>query len=136
MRKPILLASLVLGSTLAGCASQPQDIQAQYISPTKYNNFNCNQLTQEAGRLSNQVYGMTGSLKEKADTDSAQMAVGMLILWPTLFFLDGDGIEAQEYARLKGEVKAVDQSFLLKDCALTSKTQITNENEHPPKDTI
>jgi len=51
------------------------------------------------------------------------MAVGKLILLPTLLFLDGDGIEAQEYDRLKGEVKAVDQSFLLKNHVITSKTQ-------------
>jgi hypothetical protein len=39
------------------------------------------------------------SLKKKADNDTAQMTVGMLLLWPTLFFLEGgDGPEASEYS--------------------------------------
>jgi hypothetical protein len=36
------------------------------------------------------------------------MALGLILFWPSLFFLDGDGPEAQEYARLKGEYEALE----------------------------
>jgi len=125
MIKKATIASISLA--IAGCASQPQDIQAQYVSPAIYNNYDCNQLTLEANRLSRRVSSLTGSLKKKADTDETQMTVGMLILWPTLFFLDGDGVEAQEYSRLKGEVEAVDQVFIQKNCSLASKPSTTSD---------
>ena len=36
------------------------------------------------------------------------MAVGLLLFWPALFFLEGgDGPEAAEYARLKGQYEAL-----------------------------
>ena len=48
------------------------------------------------------------SLKKEASNDSAQMAIGLLLFWPALFFLEGgDGPEAAEYARLKGEYEAL-----------------------------
>lgn len=47
------------------------------------------------------------------------MAIGLVIFWPALFFLEGgDGPEAQEYARLRGERDALEQVAVQKSCGL------------------
>ncbi len=44
------------------------------------------------------------------------MGVGLFLLWPTLFLLDGDGPDAARYALLKGEHEAVNTSYKRKRC--------------------
>jgi len=45
------------------------------------------------------------------------MGIGLLVLWPTLFLLEGgDGVEASEYSRLKGEYEALRQANTKKSC--------------------
>ena len=42
-----------------------------------------------------------------------------ILFWPTLFFLEGgDGPQAQEYARLKGERDAIGKVAVVKKCAI------------------
>jgi len=73
-------------------------------------------------RRANELYG---GLKKKADNDTAQMTAGMLLLWPTLFFLEGgDGPDAAEYSRLKGERDALEQAAIQKNCSLGSIPKI------------
>jgi hypothetical protein len=64
------------------------------------------------------------SLAAEAGADTAQMAIGLVLFWPALFFLEGgDGPEAAEYARLKGEYEA------LRKIAVQRKISL---NEIPP----
>ena len=58
-----------------------------------------------------------GQLKKTADNDAAQMGVGLILFWPVLFFLEGgDGPQAAEYARLKGERDALEEVAIFKKC--------------------
>ena len=101
----------------AGCASDPKDIGTAYVSPLIYKNYDCDQLVMEGDRISRRTQQLHASLKKTADDDAAQMTVGMLLLWPTLFWLEGgDGPEAQEYARLKGENDALQQAAIQRNC--------------------
>ena len=60
-------------------------------------------------------------LKTKADNDAAQMGIGLVLFWPALFFLQGgDGPEAIEYARLKGEYDALHKNAVQRKCLLAS----------------
>lgn len=72
-----------------------------------------------------------GVVDEQASTDSAQMGIGLVLLWPTLFFLDGDTPQAAEYARLKGETEALNKASVQKGCTIskTSKTVITSKKK-------
>ncbi len=74
----------------------------------------------EAIRISNRTNELYGQLEKKADNDGAQMAVGLILFWPTLFFLEGgDGAQASEYAKLKGERQAVEHQAILKECSIS-----------------
>ena len=47
------------------------------------------------------------------------MGVGLILFWPTLFFLEGgDGPEAAEYARMKGEIDALETISIQKNCGI------------------
>lgn len=108
------LAALVLG----GCASSSKEISAAYISPMTYDSYNCEQLSAEMQRISSRVQQVSGSVDSRASNDSVAMGVGLVLFWPALFFLKGDGPEAQELARLKGEYDAVNQTAIRKQCGI------------------
>ena len=114
---------------LAGCATQPEEIETAYVSPLHYQNFDCTQLGMEAERVSRRTLELHASLKDEADADEAQMAIGIILLWPTLFWLEGgDDYRATEYSRLKGERNAIETVSIQKKCLIEFK-QFT-----PPKD--
>lgn len=46
------------------------------------------------------------------------MGVGLVLFWPTLFFLDGNSAQAAEYGKLKGEFAALEQTAIKKNCGL------------------
>lgn len=106
MKKAFLISTLV--GTLIGCASSPDKMQTTYISPIQYQSYDCNQISVELDRVSRRTNELYGTLKKEAGKDTAQMAIGLLLFWPTLFFLEGgDGPQAAEYSRLKGEYEAL-----------------------------
>lgn len=110
---------LVAAALTAACASSPDRIQAAYVSPLQYKDHDCDQIIAELTRVSRRASDLQGSLQSKADGDTAQMAVGLLLFWPALFLLEGgDGADAQEYARLKGERDVLEQEAIRKRCDL------------------
>ena len=115
MRKTVLAAMLVL--MLGGCASSPDKMTAAYVSPMQYRDYDCNQIAGELQRVTRRAQELYGHLDKTASNDNAQMAVGMVLFWPALFFLEGgDGPEAAEYSRLKGERDALEQVAIQKHC--------------------
>ena len=114
---------LVLGALIVGCATQPSDLPTTYVSPNQYQHYSCDQIAMEMNRTSRKASELQARLKKDADNDAAQMAVGLIILWPTLFFLEGgDGPEAAEYSRLKGEFEALEDVSVQKKCGVEVQT--------------
>lgn len=115
MRKFIVIASIPL--FLSACATHPDKIAASSVSPVAYQGYNCKQISQELSRVEREAAQLYGQLDKTASDDSAQMAVGMVLFWPALFFLEGgDGPQAAEYARLKGEKEALESVYIQKTC--------------------
>lgn len=82
MRKTLMMGACFL----AGCASQPDRILATYVSLDQYQSRDCQQISAEKGRVERRVNSLHGQLKKTADNDATPMGVGILLLWPTLFF--------------------------------------------------
>jgi hypothetical protein len=119
--KKALIAGLALA--VSGCATSPDKIQAAHVSPLKYKDYDCEQLALETASVERRVGELHGNLDKKAGADAAQMGVGLVLFWPALFFLEGgDGPEAQEYARLKGEYQALEDVTIAKKCATQKRT--------------
>ena len=49
--------------------------------------------------------------------------VGVVIFWPALFFIDGDNQKTAELARLKGEMEALEQASIQKNCGIQFQRQ-------------
>lgn len=122
-------SSVVLGISslsLGGCATDPSNITAAYVSPMQYAGYTCSQLREEASRLSARAAQISGIQKDKASGDAVAMGVGLILFWPSLFFIKGDGTTAAEVGRLKGEMDAVEQTSIRKKCGIEF-------NKEPPK---
>ena len=103
----ILAASM----TLAGCATNPDNIQATSKSPMTY----CNEMNMEAQRISDRLTDITGQQRAEASKDAVAMTVGMLVFWPALFFMMGDD-HKDEIATLRGEAIALQSAANAKGC--------------------
>ena len=123
-------------SMLVACASNPDDIDAAYVSPLKYKDYDCDQLAMEMDYVGQRTTKLYQRLKDERTADNWQMGVGLVLFWPALFALEGgDGPEAAEYAQLKGEYEALRESAVTKKCGIDSKSpeQIIREAEDSDK---
>ncbi len=96
---------------------QRKTSQPVMFPPMVYESYDCGQISSEASRLTRKVSESAGRVDERASDDSGTMALGLILFWPSLFFLDGDGPEAQEYARLKGGYEALEVVSIEKKCS-------------------
>ncbi|HBC09161.1 MAG TPA: metal ABC transporter ATP-binding protein [Rhodospirillaceae bacterium] len=119
---------------VAGCASSPDDMQRAYVSPTQFAPLGCTQLSGELERVSSRKVELYKQLKSTSDNDAVQMGVGLILFWPTLFFLEGgDGPQAAEYSRLLGEEEAIEKTMVQKNC---SAALIKVKKEVAPKEDV
>jgi len=113
--KKIIAAALCAGLTTA-CATSPDKISAQYVSPMQYQAYSCDQLRTELVRVGARVGEVTGQQRKQANNDALAMGVGLVIFWPALFFLAGGSDKKDELGRLKGEYDALQISANEKSC--------------------
>ena len=102
---------------LSGCATASKDITAAYVSPMQFQAYDCDQLASETQRIQTRVVQLGGRLDTAASNDKALVGVGVLLFWPALFALGGTKQQEADYARLRGEYDAVQQSAILKKCS-------------------
>jgi hypothetical protein len=124
-------AMSVLMAIMVGCASQPDQMDKQYVSPIQYQALECAQISLEMERTSRRINELYTSLKKAADNDATQMGVGLILFWPTLFFLEGgDGPQAAEYSRLKGGYEALESVAIEKKCSVPTTAKIARWSVH------
>lgn len=113
-----LFACAAFGLAVSGCATNPENITAAYVSPMQYAGYSCPQLREEASRVSGRAAQVTGAQSSKASGDAVAMGVGLILFWPSLFFIKGDGTTAAEVGRLKGEMEAIEQASVKGNCGI------------------
>jgi len=125
----VLTASAIV---LAGCASSSEDVSSAYISPLTYENYSCPQLQSELERISVRVHQVAGTVDRAATNDKIAMGVGLVIFWPALLMLKGNGPQHEELARLKGEYDAANEEMIHKNCAAggTQDAAVTAPNSN------
>ncbi len=116
---------------LAGCIKPPEDIQSSYVSPLQYQSFSCSQLGQEFQRVGRKVSEVTAAQRSEAEGDTQAMAIGLILFWPALFWLGGSD-RSDELANLRGQVDAIEQAAISKDCSKVAK-QIDEERKRAAK---
>lgn len=111
-----IVCGVTLAAFVSACATAPSNVSAQYVSPLQYQGYSCEQLAVESQRLGGRVAEVTGQQQAKANSDTAAMAVGMVLFWPALFFMANGSDKSQELGRLKGESDAIHQAAIQKNC--------------------
>ncbi len=114
MRKEILALSCA-ALALANCASSPENVEAQYVSPMTYDSYECDEISNEMDRIAARVTVVAGEQEDAAARDAAVTGVGVILFWPALFFL-ASGDHADELGRLKGEQEALETAAIQKKC--------------------
>ncbi|MFO0752971.1 MAG: hypothetical protein U0411_06565 [Thermodesulfovibrionales bacterium] len=111
---------------LSACATSPDSIQSAYVSPLQYKGYDCDQIIEESSRVARRVGELNGSLTRKASNDAVATGVGLVLFWPALLFIKGNGPEAQEFARMKGEYEALEKTAIERKCntAMMPKIQL------------
>lgn len=116
--KHALLSVCAISVVLAGCASKSKDIKATYVSLLEYQNYSCSQIGKELKRVNRRLIDVSGAQDDTAGNDAVAMGVGLVLFWPSLFFIAGDD-QKEEVARLKGEYDALEQAAIEKDCDIS-----------------
>ena len=122
--KKIAAAALCSALALSACATHPNSIKAQYVSPMMYASYSCDQLREENLRVISRVTELTATQRRRANNDTAAMAVGVILFAPALIFMM-NGDNADELGRLKGEYDAIQQSGTQKNCSLPNPNAAT-----------
>jgi hypothetical protein len=117
--KSTSLLLLAAGIALSGCASKSADIAPAYISPVGYQSYSCQQLQQEAQGVSQRAAIASGQQDRAHRNDAVKTTIGAVIFWPVLLFNEGDGAKANEVANLKGQMNAIQQAAVQKNCGFT-----------------
>ena len=112
------LTLLPLCVFIAGCASSSSEIKSSYVSPLQYQNLSCQQLGAEAERVSRRASEAAGVQDTNRTSDAWVTGAAIVLFWPAAFFVKGDGQNAAELARLKGEFEAIEQASIQKNCGL------------------
>ena len=111
-----IICAAVAGSLLAGCATRADNIAPAYVSTVGYQGLGCVQLASEASELSARAAAAMGAQNQKATGDAVAMGVALVVFWPAVFFIGGDGAQAAEVSRLKGEMQAIETAARRKGC--------------------
>ena len=115
-------AAALAAATIAACAGSSSDIQASSISPPPYQWYTCQQISAEAARVSSRAAEVAGVQDQKYLIDLVAFGFVGAVFWPVAIavveqkLIEGDGPEAVELARLKGEYEALEKMAIEKNC--------------------
>jgi hypothetical protein len=120
-----IAAALAATLVMSGCATQPSNVTAAYVSAMKFEGQGCERLLREAEDIDIRLRQVTGTLQTRANTDAVLVGVGLLLFWPALLALPATGGKAEEaeLARLKGEADAVTRAIKDRNCEMPKPAQ-------------
>ncbi len=107
---------LALCCLAGGCSSSSNDVKPAYVSPLQYQNFTCQQIGAEMDRVSRRASEAAGVQDANRTQDQWVTAATVVLFWPAAFMIKGDGQNAAELARLKGEFEALERISIEKNC--------------------
>ncbi|MEP5728051.1 MAG: hypothetical protein ABJL67_01625 [Sulfitobacter sp.] len=118
--KNVARYALMVGliAVVTSCATKPEEISASYVSHTKFANLNCTQLREEASEVSHRAALLTAKQAKRRKQDSVAVGVSLVLFWPAAFLVKGDGVDANQLASIKGEMKAIEEVNRRKKCGI------------------
>ena len=117
------LVVLVLASFLVGCAIAPKatrEYEATYVSPLKYKDYTCARIAVEVPPRVKEASELRYKLDRDAGDDESQLFT--FLMFPMVAMLGGTSGNAAHYSLLKGELEALKQVAIQKDCSFKVQT--------------
>jgi hypothetical protein len=134
MSKEFLLALAIANClAVAGCAKSADNVTGSYISPLQYQNYSCQQLGEEAQRISARVAQSSGVQDQKRTNDQVATTAAIILFWPAAFLVGGDDQNTAELARLKGEFESIEKVSIQKNCNLQFRQQTAPAGSSAPR---
>lgn len=116
--KRLFTAAICASIAVSGCAQKSENITAAYVSPVAYQGFTCRQIREEATRVNARAAQAMGLQDKAATNDAVATGVALVLFWPAAFFISGNRENGAEVARLKGELEALEQANIRKNCGI------------------
>ncbi len=110
--------SLLALLCVAGCASKSANVEATYVPAQNYATYTCPQLAEEGRRVSARAAVAAGQQDKNRKNDTIKTTVGVLIFWPVILANDGNNQVTAELASLKGQMKAIEETSIKKNCGI------------------
>ncbi len=107
-----------------GCATHPNLLETKQISPTQYNEFNCEDVGLEIENVRQKAVTLNSSLSARSSLDAVQLAAATVFIIPLLVLDYGDTPEGAEFSRLKGEHEALRARANEIECQLSDNMTI------------
>ena len=126
-------ATLSFALLAAGCASSSEMVTGSYASPLQYQSYSCQQLGEEAQRISARVAQSSGVQDKKRSDDALATTAAVIIFWPAAFFVSGNDQNTAELSRLKGEFEAVEKVSIQKNCNLQFRQAPVSPSASAPR---
>jgi len=113
-----LIVVTAMAVALCACAKKADKISATYVSPLQYNSLTCAQIAEESARVAARASSVSGAQNKQAKNDAIATGVGVVVFWPALLFLSPGKDQSAEVGRLKGEMEALEQAAIAKNCGI------------------
>ena len=119
MANKTVAAILVAGVMfLSSCASPPNAILPTYVDPLQYEQYDCSQIGTEMVRVTGELNQSYRECKSHSNRDGwfmigAVLVSGPLALVPAVI---SDSESTERFAQLQGELEALEQASILKEC--------------------
>ncbi|MBY6067560.1 hypothetical protein KUW17_12460 [Leisingera aquaemixtae] len=127
MLKKIGAAACVSAMLASGCAQKSENVAGAYVSPLAYQGLSCHQIESEARRVSSRAASVSGIQDKNASNDAVATGVALVLFWPAAFFIKGNKENAAELARLKGELEALEQISIQKNCGIVFQAPVAEK---------
>lgn len=114
---PAFSTLLIVLLVSVSCAPHSYEIKSTEVPLDQYKELSCTETYAEMKTNLRRLEELGRSIDATADTDETQTAVGVILFWPVLFWLEGsDTPEGEEYALIRGEMLSLEHTAILRDC--------------------
>lgn len=128
-----IVSAIAICTALSGCADHADKVHATYVSPTQYQDLSCRQIRAEVARVSHKVAEIAGTQDKTATSDAWATGVGLVLFWPSLFFI-AHGDDHVQLGELKGQYDALEQVAIEKNCDIAKEIKAAKEEQEKRKD--
>ena len=102
--------------TACSGAKQASEVNKVYVSSSKYKSFTCKELVNESEIIRSREPALAAKVDKHYKSQKNTEAVTWLLFWPAAFWLDDGAADSNELAQVRGELDAIRQAMLSKDC--------------------